>query len=96
MVLNPEWRRRIKNWMTVMPSMYFKPLGTVPFKGFVTKQQLTADQALKGKFTLMAPGTDWGGKWDYGRFKGSVRLPKEAAGERIAMRVNVGAKRPSC
>ncbi len=92
MVLNPEWRRRINNWMTVMPSMYFKPLGTVPFKGFVTKQQLTADQALKGKFTLMAPGTDWGGKWDYGWFKGSVRLPKEAAGERIAMRVNVGGE----
>ena len=92
MVLNPEWRRRINNWMTVMPSMYFKPLGTVPFKGFVTKQHLTADQALKGHFTLMAPGTDWGGKWDYGWFKGSVRLPKDAAGERIALRVNVGGE----
>jgi alpha-mannosidase len=92
MALNPEWRRRIDMWMKAMPSMFFKPLGNIAFDGFVTKEQLTAEQALKRKFTPMPTGTEWGGKWDYGWFKGSVRLTKEAAGERIAMRVNVGGE----
>jgi hypothetical protein len=48
-MLNPEWRRRIDNWLKVMPSMFFRPLGNVAFKGFVTKEQLTAEQALKSK-----------------------------------------------
>ncbi|MEI6422425.1 MAG: hypothetical protein WCP55_09415, partial [Lentisphaerota bacterium] len=92
MALNPEWRRRIDMWTKAMPSMFFKPLGNIAFDGFVTKEQLTAEQALKGKFAPMPNRTEWGGKWEYGWFKGSVRLPKEAAGERIAMRVNVGGE----
>ncbi len=92
MVLNPEWRRRIDNWLKVMPSMFFSPLGTVAFEGFATKEQLTAEQALKRKFSAMTPGTEWGAKWEYGWFKGKLRLPKEAAGERIALRVDVGGE----
>lgn len=92
MVLNPEWRRRVENWHKVMPSMFFRPLGNVSFQGFVTQEQLTAAQVLKRKFAPMPAGTAWGAKWDYGWFKGSVTLPKEAAGERIAMRVDVGGE----
>ncbi len=92
MVLNPEWRRRVHNWLREMPTMFFKPLGNVTFDGFVTQEQLTTEQALKGKFTPMVTGKAWGGKWDYGWFKATVNLPKEAAGERIAMRVNVGGE----
>jgi len=92
MALKPEWRRRIENWLKVMPSMFFKPLGNIPVAGFVTRDQLTAGQALKGKFISMPKGTEWGQKWEYGWFKGTVRLPKEAAGERIALRVHVGGE----
>lgn len=92
MALNPEWRRRIDNWLKVMPSMFFKPLGDIAFEGFVTGEQLTAEQAQNRKFASMPIGTEWGGKWEYGWFRGSVRLPREAAGERIAMRVDVGGE----
>jgi len=92
MALNLEWRRRIENWLKVMPPLFFKPLSHVTFDGFVTQAQLTAEQALKGKFRPMPEGLAWGGKWDYGWFKGIVRLPKETAGKRIAMRVDVGGE----
>ncbi|MCX6983121.1 MAG: alpha-mannosidase, partial [Lentisphaerae bacterium] len=92
MALTLEWRRRIDTWLKVMPAMFFKPIGNVAFKGFVTREQLSAEQALKGKFTPMSTGTEWGGKWEYGWFRGSFHLPKETKGERISMRVDVGGE----
>ena len=31
----------------------------------------------------MPPGTTWGAKWEYGWFRGQVRIPAKAAGRRV-------------
>ncbi|MFQ6100823.1 MAG: alpha-mannosidase [Anaerolineae bacterium] len=92
MTLTIEWRRRIDNWRQELPHHFYRPLGTVDLNGFTTIEQLTAAQALKGDFKPMPPGTRWGTKWEYGWFKGEIVLPEEAAGQRIALRVDVGAE----
>lgn len=92
MTLNPEWRRRLDNWRNTMPNLFFRPLGTVDMAGFTTTEQLAADAAQKRTFTPMPPGTPWGAKWEYGWFRGALKLPKTAAGERIALRVDVGGE----
>ena len=90
--MNPEWRRRVDNWRKKMPNLFYLQLGTIEFEGFVTKEQLASKEALKRKFHKMPPGTDWGAKWEYGWFKARIVLPRAAAGERIAARINVGGE----
>jgi len=94
--MNPEWRNRIDRWRWAMPKLFYLQLGTVEFEGFTTKEQLTAKEALSGKFRKMPVGAEWGAKWEYGWFKGSLVLPKTAAGERIAARINVGGEAAIC
>jgi len=90
MALTIEWRHRIDNWRKELPHHFYRPLGTVTLSGFTTTEQLTAEQALGGNFRPMPPGTEWGGKWEYGWFQGEVVLPEEAAGQRIVLKVDVG------
>jgi len=92
MALTLEWRHRIDRWREELPRHFYRPLGAVDLSGFVTVDQLTAEEALEGDFKPMPPGTEWGAKWEYGWFKGQVELPSEAAGERIVLAVDVGAE----
>jgi len=92
MTLNPEWQRRLNHWRRELPHHFYHPLGTVALSGFVTREQLTAQEALARSFQPMPPGTPWGAKWEYGWFKGELTLPAPAAGQRIALRVDVGGE----
>ena len=92
MALTIEWRRRIGRWREELPRHFYRGLGTVPLSGFTTADQLTADQALGGDFQPMPPGTRWGAKWEYGWFKGEVVLPQGAAGQRMVLKIDVGAE----
>jgi len=92
MSLNPEWLRRVINWRDELTNHFYRPLGAVELSGFVTKEQLTADQALAGPFAPMPVGTRWGAKWEYGWFKGEIVLPPSAAGQRIVLRANPGGE----
>jgi len=92
MALTIEWRRRIDNWRKELPNHFYRALGAVDVSGFTTTEQLTADEALRGDFEPMSPGTRWGAKWEYGWFKGTVVLPEEATGQRIVLKVDVGAE----
>jgi hypothetical protein len=40
----------------------------------------------------MPPGTPWGGKWEYGWFKGKVVVPQEMDGKRLAIQVRPNAR----
>ena len=91
-MLTPEWRRRIDNWRRVLREHVYVPLGDVPVSGFVTKEQLTVEEAAQREFTPMPTGTKWGAKWEYGWFKGQVTLPPEAAGKRIVLMLDVGGE----
>jgi len=90
MALNEEWTRRVDEWQKVLWKDLYRPLGEITLSGFVTKEQLSADEALQRKFSPMPTGTAWGGKWEYAWLKGEVTLPKEAAGKRINLRLNTG------
>ncbi|OIO94073.1 MAG: alpha-mannosidase [Anaerolineae bacterium CG2_30_64_16] len=92
MTLTPEWRRRLDHWRRELSHHFYRPLGAVVLAGFVTAEQLTAEQALARAFTPMPPGTRWGGKWEYGWFQGEFVLPEAAAGQRIVLRVDAGGE----
>ncbi|HNT76130.1 MAG TPA: glycoside hydrolase family 38 C-terminal domain-containing protein [Anaerolineae bacterium] len=92
MALTLEWQRRIDRWREELPRHFYRPLGPVPLEGFVTLEQLTPADALAHDFAPMPPGTPWGAKWEYAWFKGRVVLPEDAVGQRIALRLDVGAE----
>ena len=92
MALTPEWKRRIDSWRKELRNHFYRPLGTIEMSGHTTRDQLAVEEALKGDFKAMPPGTRWGAKWEYGWFRGKIVLPEEAAGKRIVMRIDVGAE----
>ena len=92
MSLTAEWRRRVDNWREELPRHFYRPLGTVEVSGFTTKDQLTVQEAGRGDFNSMPPGTQWGAKWEYGWFKGRVSLPEETTGRRVVLVMDVGAE----
>ena len=87
MALTPEWRARIDHWQRVLRDLTFVKLTAIPLDGFVTCEQLTAAQARNGPFRRMEAGTLWGATWEYAWFRGRVRLPAEAQGKRIVLRM---------
>lgn len=92
MSLTKEWRSRVESWITELKNHFYIELGTVDFKGFITKEQLTLNEAQKKNFSDMQTGTKWGAKWEYGWFRGSVELPEEAINKRICLRPEVGGE----
>ena len=92
MALTTEWRNRLKRWRDELPKHFYLPLGTVSLEGFITRERLTREEALAGDYRSMPPGTAWGGKWEYGCFRGSLVLPAEASSQRIVLRLGNGAE----
>jgi alpha-mannosidase len=92
MALTIEWKRRIDNWRNELPNHFYRPFRSVSLSGFVTTEQLTVEEAARREFAPMPPGTCWGAKWEYAWFRGEVEIPREAAGRRIALAVDVGGE----
>ncbi|MCL6614010.1 MAG: alpha-mannosidase, partial [Firmicutes bacterium] len=92
MSLSLEWRDRIDRWRAELKRHFYVELGEISFSGFTTKEWLTPAEALRGDLRAMPPGTPWGGKWEYGWFRGAIELPPAAAGQRIVIRADVGAE----
>ncbi len=94
MSLTKEWNNRISHWDNTLWQICYEPIAVIDLQGFVTRKQLTAEQALKHKFHPMPVGTAWGSKWEYGWFKCELSLPDKAAGRRIALFMNPAALLP--
>jgi alpha-mannosidase len=92
MALTIEWTRRIENWRSEIRKHVYRPLAPLVLEGFVTAEQLSAEQAAKGRFKPMLPGTAWGAKWEYGWFRASVKVPKAGAGRRIVFAPDFGGE----
>ena len=56
MSLTAEWRRRIDHWRRELLEQFYRPLGEVDVAGFVTLDQLPADEAAKRDFAPMPKG----------------------------------------
>ncbi|MBN1554965.1 MAG: alpha-mannosidase [Phycisphaerae bacterium] len=89
MALDIEWRDRLESWRKELPRHIESPLGDVNFEFFVTKDQLSFDEAKAGAFTPCPAGTRWGKAWEYGWFRAKITLPAEAQGRRVFLRPNV-------
>ncbi len=94
MSLTKEWLNRINHWDNALWQICYEPLATLELSGFITRRQLTPEQALRHRFHLMPIGTAWGAPWEYGWFKCEFSLPENAAGRRIVMYMNPAAKQP--
>ena len=92
MALTTEWNRRIENWRKELPRHFYRSLGILDMSGFTTRELLSSEVALQGKFRPMPVGTPWGAKWEYGWFKSEITLSAEAAGKRIVARLDVGGE----
>ena len=92
MALTIEWKNRIDAWRKELPRHFYTKLGALEFDGFVTREQLAAEAAARGPFRPMPRGTKWGGKWEYGWFRGELTLPAAAAGKHVVLHPNVGGE----
>lgn len=92
MPFSEEWKHRIERWEKIVWESCYQPLGSVKLSGFSTLEQLTPEQALSRVFHPVYPGDCWGGKWEYGWFKGELGLPDHAQGQRIVLHLEPGGE----
>ena len=90
--MHSEWRQRLSHWLETLKQDLYLPLGNIDVEAFLTMDYLTAEEALKGDFQPMAPGTQWGRTWEYCWMKSQITLPKEAEGKRIVMDLHTGGE----
>jgi len=90
MPTNIEWDLRVKNWHDTLPNYFYDKIADVELTGFTTMDQLTVTEAAKKSFKPFPKGTEWGKKWEYAWHKFTVKVPKDAKGQRIVIRINIG------
>ncbi|MGN0773078.1 MAG: alpha-mannosidase [Candidatus Ventricola sp.] len=90
--MKPEWKDRVKHWMSVLEKEFYEPLGDIALEGFETLEMLSPEEAEKRAFAPMTPGTAWGCKWHYCWLRGEIVLPQRAAGQRIVMDLRQGGE----
>jgi alpha-mannosidase len=93
MSLTLEWRHRIMAWREELSKHFYKPIDAVPLEAAFTKQQYRLIEAFDAlTFEPIDPGTPWGSKWEYGWFRGEIKIPDSAKGQMIALSMDVGAE----
>ena len=90
--MHSEWRGRLAHWKETLKKDFYIPLGDIPMEGFLSMDQLSPADALKGTFQPIPFGTRWGRTYEYCWMKGSVTLPEAAQGRRIAMNLKTGGE----
>lgn len=90
MKLGRQWDERLRIWDEAFGRNLYTRLGDVALSGFVTMEQLSLEEAMARDFQPFPTGAQWGKKWEYGWFRASVTMPKEAAGKRIAVHLAPG------
>ncbi len=92
MNLSREWDNRLNLWIEKIQKDFFILIGEVACAGFTTYDMLAPEEAKKGAFQPMPPGTAWGEKWQYGWFRTEITLPDFANGKRIIFSPDVGGE----
>ncbi len=93
MSLTLEWRHRIMAWRHELSQHFYQVLAPISLEAAFTKDQYRLQQAeAQLQFEPVAPGFSWGAKWEYGWFRGEFTLPEAAAGQMIALMMDVGAE----
>ncbi len=90
--MHSEWQARLRHWQETLRQDLYLPLGPIDVETFTTMDHLTPEEAMKGSFAPMAPGTAWGHSYEYCWMRGKVVLPEAAAGKRIVADLNTGGE----
>ena len=90
--MHSEWRGRLNHWIETLKKDLYIPLGPIDVEAFLTMDELTVEEAGKGRFSPMAPGTKWGRTWEYCWMRSKIVLPPKAAGKQIAMNLTTGGE----
>lgn len=90
--MHSEWQRRLEHWLETLKQDLYLPLGNIDVEAFLTMDYLTPEEALKGDFQPMAPGTPWGRTWEYCWMKSRIVLPEAAEGKQIVMDLHTGGE----
>lgn len=89
--LTSEWNDRIGHWIQRLQEDFYRPLGTIQWEYFLTRELLSTQEVSAANF-LPYNGAPWGDTWEYAWFRSKVTLPKEAAGRRIVMDLHPGGE----
>lgn len=92
MALTPEWKTKIEIWKNSLSRLFYSPLGCIDLEGLVSDEPLSLEDAMQKSFSPVHKGMQWGAKWEYRWFRGSVTLPELAKGKRIVARIDTGAE----
>ena len=57
--MHPEWTDRLDHWIELLKEDLYLPLGRIELEAFFTMDYLTPDEAMRGPFSPIAPGTPW-------------------------------------
>lgn len=91
-IMHSEMTDRLDHWMRTLKNDFYKPLGSIDWTSFTTMDELSYEDAMKGPFEPVETGYTWGHLHEYGWFKGSLTLPKEAEGKRIVLNLAPGGE----
>ncbi len=80
-----QFAQRLRAWREEIGRRIHTPLFPVAFEGFCSRESLRPEEAAERAFSPCPPGTAWGGKWEYGWFRASFRVPPEAEGKRLVL-----------
>lgn len=90
--MHSEWQHRLRHWLETLKQDLYLPLGPIEVEAFKTFDHLTPEEAAKGSFEPMQPGTPWGRTWEYCWMRGRIVLPEAAAGRRVALDLQTGGE----
>lgn len=88
----PEWKDRIGHWIKTLEKDLYHPIGEIQWEMFLTMEELKLEEVKKQQFFPVETGTVWGHTWEYGWFRGKVKIPRQAKGERIVVDLQAGGE----
>nr|WP_308626945.1 glycoside hydrolase family 38 C-terminal domain-containing protein [uncultured Eisenbergiella sp.] len=91
-MVNGEWEDRLAHWIRTLKQDFYEELGEIAWEAFRTKEPLTLQDLKTRKPDPVKPGYTWGECWEYCWFRGVVRLPDRAQGERIVLHLQPGGE----
>ena len=87
-----QFDQRLRAYMDALKEDILGPGLPVAFEGFVSDRPVPMDEAERGPFRPMPPGTPWGGKWQYGYFRAEVAPPDSWEGLPLALTGGMGGE----
>ncbi len=90
MSLNMEYGRKISRFIEVIPKRMYSFSKSVSFKGFITRERISFEDACAHEKQEYIEGIKWGKKWEYGWFFTEVIIPESCKGERVVFKAELG------